>query len=422
MDRVDGNEAPVVVVGAGIVGIAGALYLQREGFRVLVLDPRSPGNATSFGNAGCLNGSSVVPMSMPGMLRDVPRWLLDPEGPLTIRLRYLPRLAPWLWRFLRAGTPERVRDQARALRALVGPTVETYLDIAREAGALDLIRRQGHLVAYRSEESFAKDLDAMALRRANGVVVDDLGADELRQLDPNLSRDYVRGRFIGENGHVTDPGGLVRRLAEAVRRNGGAILGEHVEGFATEHGRVTGVKTDRGLHPASHVVIAAGAWSKPLAAELGDKVPLDTERGYHIVLKDPELRPRLPTLSAEDKFIATPMDEGIRFAGTVEFAGLEAAPDWRRADVLLRQGLRMYPGLPRHIPEERLSRWMGFRPSLPDSLPVIGPATRFGNVFYGFGHGHIGLAAGAPTGRVIAALVAGRSPGIDLAPFRVNRF
>ena len=424
MDRANGSgaSAPVVIIGAGVVGIASACYLQREGCRVVVLDPRGPGEGTSSGNAGCLNGSSVVPVAMPGVVRNVPGWLLDPEGPLSIRLRYLPVLAPWLWRFLRAATPERVRAQARALRALLAPSIESYLPIARDAGAEDLIRRQGHLFAYKSEQSFAKDLTAMTLRRDNGIAVDDLSADELRQLDPNLSRDFVRGRLITENGHVSDPLELVRRLAEAVVRNGGTILREEALDFVTDGGRVTGVRTARGVQPASHVVVAAGAWSKRLAARLGDRVPLDTERGYHIMLKDPEVRPRLPTMSVEGKFIATPMDEGIRFAGTVEFAGLDAPPDWRRARILLRQGLDMYPGLPREIPEERLTQWMGFRPSMPDSLPVLGPARRFGNAFYAFGHGHVGLAAAAMSGGVIAALVAGRPPPIDMAAFRADRF
>ncbi len=417
-----GEPLEVVIIGAGIVGMAAASYIQRDGHRVTVIDPGGPGEGASFGNACCLNGSSVVPMSMPGMLSNVPRWLFDPEGPLVIRWRYLPVLAPWLWRFIRAGQPEKVKAQARALRSLLAPSVETYMPIARDAGAADLIHRVGHLTVYKSEESFAKDAGAMELRRVNGVVVDELGQDELRQIEPSLSRDYVRGRVIGENGHVGNPHRLILHLAEALIRNGGRVLRERALGFEFAGGVVTGVRTDGGIHPADRIVIAAGAWSKPFAAALGDKVPLDTERGYHIMVKDPEVTPRMPVSSAEGKFVATPMETGLRMAGTVEFAGLDAPPDWRRARILLKQAQEMFPGLPRELPEERLSLWMGFRPSLPDSLPVIGPAARHPTAFYAFGHGHVGLAAGSMTGRLVSDLVAGRMPSIDIAPFRVGRF
>ncbi|HZS82749.1 MAG TPA: FAD-dependent oxidoreductase [Stellaceae bacterium] len=418
----EGTGLQVVVIGAGVVGMAAASFLQRDGHRVTVIDPGGPGEGASFGNAGCLNGSSVVPMSMPGMLSSVPRWLLDPEGPLVIRWRYLPVIAPWLWRFIRAGEPAKVEAQARALRSLLAPSVDAYLSLARDAGAADLIHRAGHLWVYQSEASFAKDTAAMELRRRNGVTVDDLGEDELRQMEPSLSRAYRRGRFVAENGHVGNPHRLVKSLAEALVRNGGRVLRERAFGFEFAGGKVSAVRSEGGIHKADRVVVAAGAWSKPFAAALGDKVPLDTERGYHIVLRDPEVVPRMPVSSAEGKFVATPMETGLRMAGTVEFAGLEAPPDWRRARMLLKQARAMFPGLPPEVPEERLSLWMGFRPSLPDSLPVIGPATRHPNAIYAFGHGHVGLACGAMTGRLVADLVAGRPPSVDIAPFRVGRF
>jgi D-amino-acid dehydrogenase len=416
------EQQKVVIIGAGIVGMACASYVQRDGHDVTILDPRGPGEGTSFGNAGCLNGSSVVPIAMPGMLSQVPRWLLDPTGPLAIRWRYLPVLAPWLWQFIRAGRKDKVEHQARALRSLLGSSVELYSALAKAAQAEDLIHRVGHLTVYKSEEGFRKDAAATALRRRNGVTVEDVSADELRQIEPTLSRDYVKGRMIGETGHVGDPHRLVNRLAEMVVRNGGKVLREEAAGFVFADGKVTGVRTPSGLHPADRVVVAAGAWSKPLVAQLGDAVPLDTERGYHIVIRDPEVTPRLPVSSAEAKFFATPMDKGLRMAGTVEFAGLAAAPDWRRARLLLAQAQEMFPGLAREIPEERLSLWMGFRPSMPDSLPVLGPSRRHANAFYAFGHGHVGLAGGAMSGRVIADLVSSRTPPIDLTPFRVERF
>lgn len=417
-----GDDAAVVVIGAGIVGMVSAYYLQREGRKVVVVDPGPPGEGASFGNAGCLNGSSVVPVAMPGVTSQVPRWLLDPEGPLAIRWSYMPALAPWLFHFVRASRRDRVEAQAKALRILLSQSVDDYTALARELGAEGLVHRVGHLFAYRSDATFNKDAAAMRLREANGVTIDELSADELRQLEPHLSRDYVRGRLVSENGHCSNPLRLVTSLAERLVRNGGEIRRERALDFVIEGGKVTGVRTDAGVRRASQVVLAAGAFSRPLAARLGDKVPLDTERGYHVMIRDPEVMPRIPTMSVDDKFVVTPMETGIRIAGTVEFAGLEAPPNWSRARLLLKQGRTMYPGLAPDVPEERLSKWMGFRPSMPDSLPVIGPASRTGNAFYAFGHGHVGLAGAAMTGRIITALISGKPAPIDTAPFSATRW
>jgi D-amino-acid dehydrogenase len=413
---------PVVVIGAGVVGLACATYLQRDGRKVVVIDPGGPGEGASYGNAGGLNGSSIVPVAMPGVLAKVPHWLLDPEGPLSIRLRYLPQLLPWLYRFVRAGRPELVTEQARALRGLLAPTVDMHRELAASVGAADLIQRSGLLIVYRGEASFAADAEANRLRADNGVKIDELNQDELRQIEPTLSPAYTRARFISENGYCRNPLRLSRALAESLVASGGEIRRERAQGFAFADGKVEAVLTTSGRIPAGAVVLAAGAHSKPLAARLGEKVPLDTERGYHAMIKAPEVAPRLPIMDAEAKFVATPMEEGLRMAGTVEFAGLEAPPDWRRARILLRHGQAMFPGLPRTVSEDRVALWMGFRPSMPDSLPVIGPTRRYPNAFLAFGHGHVGLIGAPMTGRAIADLVAGRPPALDLAPFSAARF
>ena len=412
----------VGVIGAGMVGITAASFLRRDGHTVFVLDPGAPGEGASFGNAGCLNGSSVVPMSMPGTIRNVPRWLLDPLGPLAIRWRYLPVVAPWLVRFVRAGTPERVEAQARALRALLAPSIETLLPLAKAAGAADLIHRAGHLWAYRTEDGFRKDQAAWRLRRDNGVAVTELDADQLRQTEPALSREFTRGILVEENGHLGNPHRMVQGLAQEIRRNGGEIHQVRATGFALEGGRLKAIRSERGDFLCDAAVVAAGAWSRPLAAGLGDAVPLETERGYHIMIRHPEVMPRLPVADADGKFVGTPMETGLRFAGTVELAGLQAPPDWRRARILLEQGRRLLPGLKASYREEELSVWMGHRPSLPDSLPCLGPSAGSPDVVYAFGHGHVGMAASPMTGKLVADLVAGRAPGIDIAPFRAGRF
>ncbi len=412
----------VAVIGAGMVGVCTAGWLQRDGHSVFLIEAGEPGRGASFGNAGCLNGSSVTPVSMPGVIHNVPQWLLDPLGPLSLRWSYLPAIAPWLVRFIRSGTPEKVRAQARALRPLVGPTLDALKPLVSAAGAEDLVHRLGHLYVYRSTESLAKDRLAWALRRENGVEIDEFDADELRQLEPALSREYIRGLLVRENGHISNPLGLVQRLLEHFLRSGGELVRARAHGFRLDGVRLEAIETDSGNLPADVAIVCAGAYSKPLAAALGDKVPLETERGYHLMISDPEAMPRIPTADADGKFVATPMDTGLRFAGTVELSGLAAPPDWRRARILLEQGRRMLPGLASSHPEERISVWMGHRPSLPDSLPVLAPSSPTPDVIYAFGHGHVGMTAAPMTGKVVADLVAGRPPAIDIAPFAPGRF
>ena len=412
----------VGVIGAGMVGVCAASWLQRDGHSVFLVEAGEPGHGASFGNAGCLNGSSVTPVSMPGVIRNVPRWLLDPLGPLSLRWTYLPAIAPWLVRFVRSGTPDKVRAQARALRPLVGPTLEALKPLVAAARAEDLVHRLGHLYVYRSAESLEKDRLAWQLRRENGVEIDEFDADELRQLEPALSRDYVRGVLVRENGHTSNPLGLVERLLGHFVRSGGELVRARANGFRLDGRRLAAIQTDSGDLPADAAVVCAGAYSRPLAAALGDRVPLETERGYHLMISDPERMPRIPTADADGKFVATPMDTGLRFAGTVELAGLAAPPDWRRARILLAQGRKMLPGLAASHPEERISMWMGHRPSLPDSLPVLGPSRASPDVFYAFGHGHVGMTAAPMTGKIVAELVDGRSPAIDITPFAARRF
>ncbi|ARE85672.1 D-amino acid dehydrogenase 1 [Roseovarius sp. EC-HK134] len=416
------NDKTVGVIGAGIVGVCTALTLQRQGFKVTIIDPNPAGEGASFGNAGCFNGSSVVPMSMPGMITSVPKWLLDPMGPLSIRLGYFHKITPWLVQFLLAGQPAKVEEQARALRSLIGNTVPLITSLAKEAGAEHLLRHEGHLYVYRTEAQFAKDQGGWELRRSNGVTSNILNADELRDFDPNLSRAFTKGILIKENGHTTNPHELVTLLFKKVIANGGILVSSRVTGFEVNGQILSAVETENGKVNLDAAVIAAGAHSKPLAALLGDNVPLDTERGYHIVIRDPEVQPRIPTTDAVGKFIATPMETGLRIGGTVEFAGLDAAPNWKRADVLYDHARALLPAIASVRPEDRYTKWMGYRPSVPDSLPVIGYARRTPNVVYAFGHGHLGMTGAPMTAMLVSELISGMKPSIDLSPFSPSRF
>jgi D-amino-acid dehydrogenase len=411
----------VGVIGAGMVGVTTASFLLRRGHDVVILEPGNPGEGASFGNAGCFNGSSVVPMSMPGMIGSIPGWLSDPLGPLVIRWGYMPTLAPWLVRFLMAGKKDKVPRQARALRTLVDQGIETLAPLVRDAGVEDLVQRLGHLFVYRSLAHWDKESLAWRLRRDNGIAWDEFSQDELRQWDPNLSRDYVKGVLVRENGHTTNPHRLVEGLARAFQRDGGRVERRRALGFDVDGSRLVAIRCEDGPVAVDAAVVATGIGSKPLAAELGDRIPLESERGYHIMIRDPQAVPRIPTADAAGKFVATPMELGLRLAGTVELASYDAPPNWQRARVLFTHARRMLPALPDADPHE-LPMWMGHRPSMPDSLPVIGPSRRSASVIYAFGHGHIGMTCAAKTGLAVAELISGEVPHIDLEPFSPRRF
>jgi len=406
------------IIGAGIIGVCSALYLQRAGFAVEILDPEPPGTMCSFGNAGGICPGSCIPIAGPGMLRHVPGWLLDKEGPLHIPLLYLPRLLPWLLRFIAAGRVAEVRRISRAMRALHAPTLACYAPLLHESGSTDLVSKRGQLFVYETEDGPARDAFGLGLRREAGVQVEILDEAALHDLEPALAPIFRSGVFLPEQGQCANPGRLVANLARAVERNGGTIRRSRVHGVVMQGGRPSALATDAGTHAVETLVVAAGAWSGPIARQLGSKVPLETERGYHAVVAGADTGLRVQTIWAERKFVAAPMEEGIRFAGTVELAGLGAAPDMRRADVLLHHGRRML----RHVPNGTVQRWMGHRPSMPDSLPVISASPHHRDVFFAFGHGHMGLIGGSVTGRLIADLASGATPIVDPAPYRVDRF
>ncbi|MBV9783660.1 MAG: FAD-dependent oxidoreductase [Acidisphaera sp.] len=415
----------VVVIGAGIAGAVSAVELLRDGHRVTILEPGEPGGeqAASYGNGGWLSPSSVVPMAMPGLWRKVPGWLADPLGPLAIRWSYLPRLTPWLLRFLRSGsTVAKVEATARALRALVADSPERHRLLAEEAGVPELIERHGLLYIFPSRADFEAEALSWRLRHDTGVRWIELDENDLRQREPSLDRRYTFGVLIEEGGNCTEPGAYVAALVRHAVAQGAVLRRDRALGFTIRGRRLQAVRTDAGEIACDKAVIAAGARSRQLAREAGDRVLLETERGYHVVIRDPEAFPRTPVMPSDGKMVNTMTRPGLRIAGQVELAGLEAAPNWKRAEVLLDHALRTHPGLPRDLPRERVTMWMGHRPSTPDSLPCIGPASGCPDVVHAYGHGHIGLASGAMTGRLVADLVGGKRPVIDPAPYSPQRF
>jgi D-amino-acid dehydrogenase len=412
------SQQHIAVIGAGIVGVSAALHLQRDGLKVTLIDERNPGEGTSKGNAAVLAVDSCAPVATPGVVWDVPRYLMDPMGPLAIRWSYLPKLAPWLLRFIAASKPERVEEISIALRSILVRATDVHRDLARAIGETSILRETGWLGVFESDkkfESYQWDLD---LQKRRGVEYQVMAQEEIRQFEPALQPIFRHAVYYPENSYVLDNFRLVREVAALFAQNGGTILKARVTGFDLGPKGPSAVKTETGGIACDGVVVAAGAWSKQLSAMLGHKVPLDTERGYHVTLPNAQKMPRMPLYSGDHSFAVTPLEVGLRFAGTVELGGLDAAPNYDRAENLMKHGRRMFG----ELNEEGRSNWMGFRPSMPDSLPVIGQGRRYANTWFAYGHGHLGLTLGPITGKVIADLVAGRDAGFDLKPFRIDRF
>ena len=415
----------VVVIGAGIVGAACALELLRDGHKITIVEPGEPGGeqAASYGNGTLLNPSSVIPMSSPGIWKKVPSYLSDPLGPLAIRWSYLPRVLPWLRRFLSAGsTPEKIGVIAKALRPLLFEAPERHRKLAEEAGVGDLIAKQGVLFAFPDRAAFEAEALSWKVRADNGVKWLELDEDELRQREPSLDRHYKFALLVEENGQCRDPGAYVAALIRHAVDQGAVLRRARATGFRIEARHLRSVTTDGDEIPCDRAVIAAGAWSKVLARQAGDNVPLETERGYHIVIRDPGIEPRYPVMPSDGKMGCAMTPQGLRLGGQVELAGLEADPNWKRADVLLKFARKVYPGIPEGLSLDNVKVWMGHRPSMPDGLPCLGLASGCSDVVYAFGHGHVGLTAGATTGLVVADIVAGRTPRVNLVPYSAVRF
>jgi len=415
----------VAIIGAGIVGACSAVEALRHGFRVTIIDPAEPGGeqSASYGNGCWLSPMSVIPPAVPGLWKKVPKFLADPLGPLAIRWSYFPRVAPWLVRYLRAGwTWDSVEDAARALRPLVVDAPALHQRLAEEAGVGHLIERRGLIYIYPSRADFEAEAMAWEIRHRVGVRWLELDADELRQREPELDRRYTFGVMVEEGGHCTDPGAYTAALVAHAVGQGAEHRRAAATGFAIEGGRLRAVRTDQGEIAADAAVIAAGAHARPLAAAAGDTVPLETERGYHAELAEPEVSPRHGLMPSDGKMSVMRTRNGLRCAGQVEIAGLDAAPNWKRAEILRDHLLRCFPGLPRDLPAERVKVWMGHRPSMPDGKPCLGYARSSPDIVHAFGHGHTGLVAAARTGRVVTDLLAGQAPEIPIAPFDPRRF
>jgi D-amino-acid dehydrogenase len=416
MARNKQSELPIGVLGAGMVGVSCALHLQSLGKPVLLIDRSEPGEGTSFGNAGVLAASSVVPVPVPGLLRKAPAMLFGRDGPLFLRWTYLPRMLPWLFNYLLASRLKTVEHISRHLAMLVTDSFEQHTALAKGTPAAKWIKPSPYLFVYREKAAFEADKLGWRLRGAaghSGTVLED---DALYDYEPAISRDYKCGVVLENHGLVTNPGQYVKDLASTFAQRGGEVVAAEIDDIDVGNDKVV-LQSASGMIETAAVVCAAGVWSERFAKKFGVTVRMESERGYHIELDGATGGPAVPVLDTVRKFVAAPMATGLRFAGLVEFGGIDAPASSAPVELLLRGARQLLPALE----YDSHRSWLGHRPAPSDSLPVLGRAPGHPNVYFAYGHHHVGLTAGPKSGCLVAQLAAGREPNIDLEAFRADR-
>ncbi len=406
------------IIGSGIVGICSAISLIEKGMKVELIDRDEPAEGASHGNAGVVSPWTCVPQSMPGIWRSIPKWLLDPEGPVAIRWGYLPKFLPWALKFLAAGQERRLPAVADAMQVLNRPNIELYRQLLEGTGQEDLIVDSMYVHVYR--DSNAVDLKSLAwrLREERGVPIEIAEINQLHEIEPALSANFKSAVLMKGQARATDPGGVGKALADKAKRMGALFRKASIDHIQPNPEKGWTLYSDQGEIYADKLIIAAGAWSARLLAPLGYKLPLEAERGYHVIFKDPGITVNNSIMDANAKFVASSMVAGVRCAGTAEFAGLDEPPDYRRARVFMRLAKDLFPD----INTEHTVEWMGSRPSFPDSLPCLGSVPGEDDLFCAFGHSHYGFGMAPNTGRIVAGIVTGEPVNVDLAPYRIDRF
>lgn len=408
----------VCVVGAGIIGLSIAFRLAEAGKTVLIIDRKGMAAETSAGNAGALAFADIEPLASPGIMLKAPRWLFDPLGPLSLPIGYLPTILPWLVKFFRASMPDRVEASTAAQTALMDLSKAETESLFSAAGVGGLLRRDGALSLYEGEKAWKASLPMWEARERHGIAFEHVSGERLAELQPGLGRTFTHGTFVPQWLTVSDPFDVTSGIGQAAIERGAYLRIAEVRDINEDGDGVVLSLADGTEITAHQAVLASGAWSHRLAGRLGDRIPLETERGYNTTFPKDAFDLRRQLVIPGDGFVITPLDTGLRIGGAVELGGLERAPDFRRSEIMVEKTRRILPGLK----TENGKQWMGFRPSMPDSLPVIGRAPKANRVIYAFGHGHLGLTQAAATARLVADLALGKMPLISLKPYSPERF
>ena len=395
------------------------MELQRRGRSVLLLDAAEPGRGASFGNMASIAISEFMPISRPAVWRQIPSWLLDPQGPVRIRPGYLPKALPWFLRFMWAGLPWNLGRLEAAGAALCARVYDDLVPLLERNGLADMLSPEGCLALYADDGEFAADRDHIDLLERVAIPHELLGHNALHALEPSLAPTIRRAILLPQNRSISDPFTLATRLFDRFLALGGRFQTGRVASFDRTDGRITALALDDGATlEAQDLILCAGSRTGELAHRLGEAIPLETERGYHTQIMAPGLSLRHSLIRPAKAFMVTPTAGGIRVGGTVEVAGHDAPPDFARSDITVRRAKEVLPDLQLR----EATRWMGHCPALPDTIPIISASARTHGVFYATGHGHLGLTLAATTAALMGDLVSGTTPSIAMRPYRADRF
>lgn len=409
----------VAVLGAGMVGVSTAIWLQRAGHQVTLVDREGVASGASFGNAGILASSGIIPVTTPGLMFKAPRMLLDPNQPLFLRWSYLPKIFPWLMRFLARANHKDMVSTTTALYGLMYDSLEQHKALAHGTGAEKYLRASGWLHGYATLQDYEKDKPNWEIVTGLGLELNEMTPEEIEQFDPALKEKFGYGLFSKNDGQITDPGAYINSLASHFIDEGGEMkIGEVTEILSSEAYPPNLVFEDGGKLTADDVVITAGAHSAVLTKKLGIKVPLESERGYHLEFVNPNIELKSPVMVTSGKFGMNSMEGRLRCAGIVELGGLEASASRAPFDLLRKKVKQLLP----ELEYDEVREWMGHRPSTPDALPLIGKFKGHPNIWAGFGHQHLGMTGGPRTGKWLSQMISGEKPNEDLSAFNPNRF
>ena len=411
----DQKNNKVGIIGAGIQGVCNALFLQKKGFQVTLFDREEPGSAASYGNAGHFSPYASVPLNRPDVIADIPSMLISSRGPLALKWNYVPKMIPWFAKFVLNCTEQKMMHTAKNMHQILDHSLPAFDELFDEIDLEDLVENNGILYVWTDKNIKSRELE-IKIRDQLGVKQQLVNKKEIHDLEPNLKPFYHSGVFYDYARHARNPRKILIKLFENFVNKGGKFLKLNINNIDFDEDRPV-LRTETQRFIFDKLVIACGAFSKRLTDKLHEKIPLDTERGYHVHFKDYDHLISRPIVYANRGFGMTPMEQGLRVVGTVEFGGLENSPSKSRIKNLILNAKDMLDGLPNHKDE-----WLGFRPTLPDFLPVLGPSKNYKNVFYSFGHHHLGWTLGAISGKIISNMIAGEKTNLDLQPYSSNRF
>ena len=406
-----------VIVGAGIVGAATAIWLTRAGHRVTLIDKGEPGMGASYGNGCILASCGVAPVTAPGLITKGPQYLLDSNFPLFLRWGYVPKLLPWLVKYLANANDGDTKRISKGLTTIVSDSIEQHQALTAGTDAAKWVHESEYNFAYADRAAFDADAYTWGLRREAGFVPELIEGADVHDKEPILSKSIKLLAVNKSHGFIHNPGHYVQDLVKLLTEMGGTFVQAEVKDFDLSGGRIGAVGTDQGRFDCDQAVLATGVWSKPLMQKLSINVPLEAERGYHVLFRNPTQTPNNPMMLTSGKFVATPMDQGLRCAGVVEFGGLDDTPSKAPLKLLRKKVAEVFP----HMTADSEEEWLGFRPAPSDSLPLIGEVGSSG-VYAAFGHHHIGLTGGPKTGRMVADMISGQRSNIDITPFAPQRF